>query len=404
MSLTASVKIPDRLVPIFSGPARYRCAYGGRGSAKSYSFALMALVRGYAEPLRILCCREFQNSIRESMHSQFRQVIGDYPFLEDFYTVNETSIKGANGTEILYKGLHRNISAIKSMSDINICIVEEAEPVSAKSWEDLIPTIRAPNSEIWVIWNPRSDDAPVQSMFIEKRPRNCRIAEINYTDNPWFPAVLEEERLNCLHNTPERYDHIWLGKCETRSDAQVFADKYTVLEFEAQPHWTPYYGADWGFANDPTTAIRCFFEGSGIYIDYESWAYRISIDDIADKWRRDVPDIDRYPVSADNARPELITHVGRHGIRGLRSCRKYAGSVQEGVLFLQSKHIYVHPRCTNLLAELRRYSYKVDQRTGDILPDLIDADNHGIDALRYALQEFIRPRQPVARKANIVRV
>lgn len=335
------------------------------------------------------------------MHAEFERVISDYEFLRAHYTVHRSYISGANGTEVLYKGLYKNIDSIKSTANVSICIVEEAEPVSEKSWEDLIPTIRKDGSEIWVIWNPRSLDSPTRKRFVLNPPSDSKIVEINWRDNPWFPKVLERERQECLRLYPERYDHIWEGACETRSDALVFSGKWTVEEFMPRADWVPYLGADWGFANDPTTLIKLYLQGDTIYVEHESWAVRLELDDTADRWRRDVPGCDRFVIRADNARPESISHVRRRGFNRLEPCKKYAGSVQDGIAFLTSKRWVVHPRCKRTIEELSRYSYKVDNRTGEILPTVLDANNHLIDAARYAVQEFIKPKRSLPRKAEI---
>src|SRR5690625_459581 len=170
MTKATDIAIPRKLrkvlAPPMDGTYRYRCAYGGRGSGKSYSFALMAALRGYERPMRILCTREFQISIRESFYAEIKRTIQSHKFLETFYDVGESFIRGANGTEFIFRGLRHNISSIKSMAAVDLCIVEEAEEVPERSWIDLIPTIRAPKSEIWVVWNPREDGSPVDRRFV----------------------------------------------------------------------------------------------------------------------------------------------------------------------------------------------------------------------------------------------
>jgi len=205
------MQIPKKLKEVFSGNARYRVAKGGRGSGKSYNFALASAMRGAEEPMRILCCRELQKSIKDSVHAEVSRAISDCPELAEFYDIGESYIRGANGTEYLFRGLKHNISEIKSMSNIKICWVEEGEAVSEESWQLLIPTIRADNSEIWVTYNPRDEHSPTSLRFHHNPPDNAKIVDMNWSDNPFFPSVLEEERLQDKRRNSIFYNHIWEG-------------------------------------------------------------------------------------------------------------------------------------------------------------------------------------------------
>ena len=394
MQRRAKVEIPQKLVPVFQGRSRYRAAVGGRGSGKSLSFALMAAVRGYAEPLRILCARELQNTIKDSVHSEIVRALDMYPWLNAAYTYGESFIRGRNGTEFLFKGLRTNYQEIKSLSGINICWVEEAEATSEASWQVLTPTIRAPGSEIWVTWNPDSEDSPVRKRFILNPPRNLTIAEMNYCDNPWFPEVLEEERQECLRLNPDDYGHIWLGECRTRSDAQVLNGKWTVDTFEPQPHWDgPYHGADWGYANDPTAAVKVWVCDRTLYVEHESVHVQLELDATAEQWKQDIPGIEKYVVPSDCARPESISYVKRKGIPRLEAAPKWSGSVEDGIAWLRSfERIVIHPRCEQAAKEARLWSYKVDRQTGDVLPKLLDGNDHIWDSIRYGCHKMIRQR------------
>jgi phage terminase large subunit len=394
---TAQIKLPRKLVPVFApvrGQLRYRAAYGGRGSGKSFNFAKMAAVFGYAEKLRILCTREFQVSIKESFHAELKNAIASEPWLAAAYDVGIDYIRGHNGTEFIFRGLRHNMGSIKSMAQIDICIIEEAEDVPEASWIDLEPTIRAPGSELWVIWNPRTDNSPVDKRFIKTAPPRSCIVEMNYWDNPFFPPELEELRRQ-QHRTFDdaTYAHIWEGKYLTRTDAQIFAGKYRVAEFE--PHeklWDgPYFGLDFGFSQDPTAAVKAWIHDRKLYIEHEAGRTGLELDDTAGYLIKRVPDIAASVIRCDNARPESISFIKRNGLPRARPCVKGKGSVEDGIAFIKSfDEVVIHPRCKQTISEFRLYSYKVDRLSGDVLDAIVDSNNHYIDALRYALEPVMK--------------
>lgn len=396
--MKATVELPPKLVPIFAlprGATRYRCAKGGRGSGKSFTFALMAAIWGYAEPLRILATRELQISIKESFHAEVKNAIESLPWLAAHYEVGESYVRGKNGTEFIFRGLRHNISAIKSMAQIDLCIVEEAEDVPEASWRDLLPTIRTPRSEIWCVWNPRLDGSPVDQRFVKNTPPDALVVEMNYTDNPWFPDVLDAQRKHDQSTLdPATYAHIWEGAYLTNSDAQVLANKVTVQEFTPAEGWDgPYHGMDYGFAQDPTTAVKCWVHNRKLWVEYEAGKVGLEIDQTAAYIKRHIPGIENYTIRADSARPESTSYLHRHGLPRIESVHKWPNSVEDGVAHMRSyDQIVVHPRCKETIRETRLYSYKVDRLTGDILPVIIDASNHYIDAVRYALAPLIRRR------------
>ena len=405
MTTTAKIELPQKLVPVFSPPrgsVRYRGAYGGRGSGKSFSFALMAAVWGYAEPLRILATRELQVSIKESMYAELRNAIQSRPWLNAHYEVGESYIRGANGTEFLFRGLRHNMTAIKSMAQIDLCIVEEAEDVPEHSWLDLLPTVRAPKSEIWCVWNPRFDGSPVDERFIKNPPENSIIAELNYDGNPWFPDVLDQERRHDRERMdPATYAHVWEGAYLQNSDAQVLHGKYRVAEFEPGRDWDgPYHGIDFGFANDPTTANKCWIHKDTLYIEHEANKVGLELDDTAEYVESRIPGISKHVIRADSARPESISYLKRNGLPRITGVSKWQGSVEDGIQHLRSyKEIVIHPRCPETIREARLYSHKVDRHTGDVLPKVVDAHNHHWDGIRYALEPMIaRKSSPRIRK------
>lgn len=392
----AVVQLPPKLVPVFApdrGELRYRGAYGGRGSAKSFSFAKMAAIWGYAEPLRILCTRDIQDSIKESFHAELKNAIASEPWLAAAYDVGIDYLRGKNGTEFIFKGLRHNITSIKSMAQIDLCIIEEAEDVPEHAWEALEPTIRAPKSEIWLIWNRKAVGSPVDKRFVTNTPPRSAIVELNYRDNPWFPLELEEQRQHAQKTIdPGRYAWIWEGKYLQDSEARVFRN-WKVEEFEAPADAIHRLGADWGFSIDPTVLVRCHITGQKLYVDYEAYEVGCDIVRTPDLFMT-VPDAEKWPMTADSARPETISHLRKHGFPKILPAVKGARSLEEGIEWLQSFEIIVHPRCKHTIDELTEYSYKVDADTRRVLPVLQDKDNHIIDALRYAC-EGLRRAKPI---------
>lgn len=392
---TARVKLPAKLVPVFSAPLgsyRYRCAYGGRGSGKSFNFAKMAAVMGYVDPIRILCTRKYQVSIKESFHAELRNAIASEPWLEAAYDVGIDYIRGKNGTEFIFRGLQNQMGSIRSTAQIHLTIVEEAEDVPEESWLALEATVfRTDISELWAIWNPETKGSPVDTRFRINPPPNSCIIEMNYMDNPWFPKGMEELRQQQLKTLDAgTYGWVWNGEYNTRSAAQVFAGKYEVKEFVSTPNWNgPYYGVDWGFSKDPTAAVKLWIYDDCLYIEHELCRVGLEIVDTPNALRT-IPEIERHTIRADSARPETISHCRRTGLNIVPAV-KGAGSVEGGISLMRGfKKIYIHPRCTNALREFKLYSYKTDKLTGDILTAIIDTDNHIIDACRYALEPLLR--------------
>ena len=209
----ARIKLPRKLLPVFAGSARYRGAHGGRGSGKSYSFALMLALRGYKEPLRILCAREYQYSLKDSSQAEIVRAIEAHAFLRDAYDYGEGYIRGKNGTEFAFAGLKNNISNIKSFEGVDIAWVEEAQTLSQHSLDLLRPTIRKPGSELWFSWNPARATDPIDQLLRGSYlPSGASVVRANWSDNPWFPDVLRAELEYDKRRDPDKYAHVWRGE------------------------------------------------------------------------------------------------------------------------------------------------------------------------------------------------
>lgn len=391
------IQLPPKLVPMFAlerGAVQYRNMHGGRGSGKSFSAALMAAVWGYAEPLRILCTREFQASIKESFHAELKAAIAAHPFLEAHYDVGVDYLRGANGTEFIFRGLRHSVNTIKSLAKIDLTIVEEAEDAPEASWLALEATVfRQPKSELWALWNPRLDGSPVDMRFRKHPPDNAVTVEMNWNDNPFFPDGLDKlRRREQSRLDPATYAHVWEGAYLVNSAAQVFSGKWRVEEFEPAASWDgPYHGGDFGYAQDPTAAVRVYIHGDTLYVSHEAGGRGIELDAIAAHVNEAIPGFDEGVSRWDSASPGSISILTRSGLPKAIGAEKWQGSVDDGIRFLRAfREIVVHPRCTNTIGEMRLYSYKVDRLTGDILPVLVDANNHWIDAIRYSVSPLIK--------------
>ena len=390
----AEVFIPEAFAFLFDPPlgdTRYRVAYGGRGSAKSWQFARAALIHGAERVLRVLCAREYQTSIKDSVHKLLEDQIGVMG-LDGFYGVQKTSIIGANGTEFLFKGLRRDVAEIKSTEGIDIAWIEEAEAVSDASWQALIPTVRKPGSELWITFNPALATDPTYKRFIAEPPTRSIVRQVGYRDNPWLPEVLREEAAELHVRDPEAYAHVWGGEPWMRSDAEVLAGKWKVEEFEPERFWNgPYFGADWGFAKDPTVLVKCWVFDSVLYVEHEQGGIQWDYDECKRRFL-EIPGAMEHTVRADSARPESINEMRRRGFR-MEAAPKWSGSVEDGIGHLRSyKHIVIHPRCKGAITEARLWRYKTDTKSGDVLPKLAEGNEHRWDAVRYAIAPLIKSR------------
>ncbi|MEE8371819.1 MAG: PBSX family phage terminase large subunit [Sphingomonadales bacterium] len=384
------IEMAEVYAPLLTERHRYKVFWGGRGAARSWSFGRALLTRAMSEKIRILCTREYQKSIRESVHHLLRSQIMKLGLRHSF-DVQRDVIRSRTGSEFIFDGLHLNVETIMSMEDIDICWMEQGEKTSQHSWEILIPTIRNPGSEIWVSFNPFLPTDPTAKKFLNDAHPDALVRKTSWRDNPWFPDVLRKEKDHLWRVDPDAGAHIWDGEFRTSSDAQILHGKCVVEAFEPGEDWDgPYYGADWGFSQDPTTLIKMWIHQGRLYIEYESWAIGLEIVDTAARWKRDVPGCESGIIRADNARPETISHVKRDGLN-IKAARKWPGCVEDGIAFLRGfEHIVIHPRCNHFEQETRLYSYKEDRLTGDILTAIVDKHNHCLDASRYGLDPMIK--------------
>jgi phage terminase large subunit len=393
--------------PLLTSDARYLGAHGGRGSGKSQFFASLAVDRSIAAPTDVVCLRQVQRSLKFSVKREIENAIerynaGFYFEVQDRQILSRP-VTGGKGV-MIFEGLQDHTAdSIKSLSDFDVALLDEAQAIKSHAWRILRPTLRKPGSQIWAGWNPQDPEDPVDAFFRGpvRHPRAV-VVEANYSENPWFPAELEEERQHDERSlSPEAYAWIWGGAYLQLGEALVFRN-WKVEEFDTPPGVTHRLGADWGFSIDPSTAVRCHIrpdQPRRLFVDQEVWQVGCEIDRLPDLFRG-IDDAERWPCVADSSRPETIAYMRSHGFPKMRAAIKGPGSVEDGVQWLQSFEIVVHPRCVRTAQELRTYAYKVDKDSGKPLPILSDKNNHVIDALRYACEDVRRAQRANERETG----
>lgn len=368
--------------------ARYKGAYGGRGSGKSHFFGENLIELALATPgLRAACLREVQKDLKSSVKLLLEDKIRKFGVQESFQVL-ESEIRTPGDGLIIFRGMQNfNADSIKSLEGFDVAWVEEAQTFTQYSLDLLRPTIRKPNSEIWFSWNPYDPSDPVEDFMRHHPPPGAVAVEANWWQNPWFPDSLKDDKDYDLRRDPDRYAHIWLGKYRRHSQARVFHN-WTIDEFDDPPGYNGrwYYGADWGYAVDPTVLIRLRVDEAArrIYVTHEAYQVRCEIDRTPALFDT-VPGSKRWPIVADSARPETISYMVGKGFNVVPAV-KGAGSVEDGIEWIKKYDIVVHRRCVHTADEMTHYSWKVDKKTNEVLPILEDKNNHVIDALRYAVE------------------
>jgi phage terminase large subunit len=382
------------------GSARYKGAHGGRGSGKSHFFAEMLIERSVMAKTDAVCAREIQKSLEQSVKKLLASKIAAMN-AGAYFEVLDAKIKSTLGGVIIFQGLQDHTSeSIKSLEGYDILWGEEAQSLSQRSLDLIRPTIRKQGSELWFSWNPNLPTDPIDVLLRgDNAPPGAVVVQANYSDNPWLPEELRAELEYDRRRDPEKYAHIWLGEYQRNSEARVFKN-WIIEEFERPKGTVHRLGADWGFSVDPSVLVRCDIEGNRLYVDYEAYRVGCEIVNLPELFFS-VPEAEKWPITADSARPETISHMQKNGFPKMTAAIKGAKSLEEGVEFLRSFDIVVHPRCTHTIDELTMYCYKTDPLTGKVIPILEDKNNHVIDALRYACEGARRAgKKPTARAST----
>lgn len=378
--------------PLWESDKRYLGAKGGRASGKSHFFAERAVDMLLCESdARIVCIREIQRSLKFSAKQLIEDKIKEMQ-IEHLFDIQLTEIRRREGSGlIIFQGMQDHTAdSIKSLEGFDVAWCEEAQSLSARSIELLDPTMRKENAQLWFSWNPRNEDDAVETLFRDND--RATLVHVNYLDNPFCPKPMKELAQSALERDPDRYNHVWLGDFERVSDTQVFHGKWKVDEFVPMKDWGgPYLGVDFGFRPDPLCAVKVWVHDEKLWIEQEAYGVNIEIDQTVDFIKASIPDFERYTSRADSAEPKTISYLQRHGLPRMEGVKKWPNSVDEGIRFIRGfKSVIIHPSCKGAIDDFRGYAHKVDKHSGDILPDVIDANNHAPDAVRYAIAPLIK--------------
>lgn len=389
-----NIELPPKLLPLFQ-PKRYKIIYGGRGSAKSWSVARALIALAATKKMFVLCARETQTSIEQSVHKLLKEQI-DLMQLTDFFTVQERKIIAKNGSEFVFAGIRQQgISNLKSLEGADICWIEEAQVVTKKSWSTLLPTIRKEDSEIWVTFNPELESDEVYRRFITNGSESAWVQQINYTDNKWFSRALEIERLECLRVTPDDYDCIWGGKCRPAVAGAIYLQEISKTEEESRIRNVP---ADpvlpvhtvWDLGWNDSTAITCFqvLHSEVRIVKYIEGSKRTLADYVADlealdyRWGTDY-------LPHDGAARDFKT--GKSAQELLEAMRRKVeivplAKVEEGIQAARMMFPRVYfdrDNAADLVTCLKRYTRNYNNKTEQYEKPLHDQYSHGADTFRY---------------------
>lgn len=388
--------------------ARYKTYWGGRGAAKSWAMAEALIRRASKEPIRWLCTREYQNSIKDSVHRLLKDFISRLGLNRQFH-VTQTSITSEVGAEFIFKGLHNNVDEIKSTEGLWGAWVAEAQSTSEDSWQILIPTVRGisgvcEDPEIWADFNMTDENAPSYVRLVTNAQPGTIVHKVNYTENPYFPEVLRREMEYLKKHDYDAYLHVWEGMARTITDAVIFGKVARVEGFPdglaamcLEGGGRMFYGLDHGFARDPYALTRSFIYKKKLYVDYEAFGVGVEfagemvdgkgeLEQLLDT----VPGSRTWPIKADSSRPETISFLCNKGFQ-VSAADKWKGCVEDGIAHIKGfEEVVIHPRCKHMAEEARLYKFKVDRVTGDVLPIVVDKNNHGWDSIRYALDGHIQ--------------
>lgn len=383
-----NVHLPQKFLQLFK-PARHKAFYGGRGSAKSHSIATALVIISAKVKKRIVCARQFQNSIKDSSKELIETKISELGLSAQFTITEREIIHKTTGSRFTFIGLDRNPDSVKSLEGADICWIEEARTINKRSMEILIPTIRKPGSELWWSWNPEYETDEVDKYFRGATPPpNTILQFVGIEDNPWFyQTALPGEMEHMKRGNFARYQHVWLGGYDNDYESKIFSNvkigRVNIPEYAA-----PRYGMDFGFGGDPSFITKTYVleATKQIYIAREAQG-RVPLEQLP-AMMRSVIESDDDLIKADSSQPQTIDFLQGKGFN-IYGAKKGGGSVKSGILFLQGYEIVIDPDCEHMRDEARLYSWQIDRLTKKRLSQPVDANNHGWDSIRYGVEDIM---------------
>lgn len=396
-----NINILEYSLPLYEDPKMWNFFDGGRAGGKSHEVGQHLIVDAMQNTTGNLCGREYQVSLKDSVHSLISQIIREYDLnwnlngnpKTPFWDIGREYIRNARGSFFIFKGF-QDMNSIKSINGINRVWAEEAQSLSQHVIDILLPTIRAEDARFFFTWNNSRPDDPIEKLR-DSIPNDISYKRhVTYKDNKY---ALKNNQLMAQINRMreqdyEKYQHVYLGGYNFNADSQIFKNKYIVADFEKKPHWTgAYYGLDWGFANDPTAMVECYIGDDCLYISRELCSTGIELDGMYSWINEKMPEAKNHVIRADNARPESISYCRRHGFPSMIAANKWPNSVKDGIAALRGFYkIIIHPSCVNAAEQFSKYSYKTDKLSGDVMPEIAKGHDHIPDALRYAIDPIIQ--------------
>lgn len=385
-SLAIDVYIGERYLSLLQ-PYRHKAVHGGRGSAKTHTIATLLPMIGAKVEKRIVCARQFQNSIRDSSKEAIEHKIHSLGLAPQYRILEREIVHLKTESRFTFIGLDRNPDSAKSLEGADICWVDEARTINNRSMEILIPTIRKPGSEIWWSWNPEHKEDPVDAYFRgEETPPNTLLLPVGIEDNPWFyHTAMPQEMWYMMQGNTKRYEHVWLGGYDEDFEGKVFSN-VAIGRIEVPDHIAPRYGMDFGFGSDPSAIVKLYVNEARreIYIARAAGG-RVPLAQLPALMRTVLEDDGDY-IKADSSQPGTIDHLNSEGFN-LEGARKGPGSVKTGITWLQGFRIVIDPDLEEMREEARLYSWQKDRLTGKRLSVPVDAHNHYWDAVRYATED-----------------
>ncbi|WPY01512.1 Phage terminase large subunit (plasmid) [Candidatus Trichorickettsia mobilis] len=392
-------EVPDWILPLYLENYTYNIIYGGRGAAKSFCVAEFLVAASFTvSNVVFLCCRETQDSLKDSVHFLLSKRIRKME-LTQYFKITREGIKNlSTNVNFVFTGLWQNVESVKSIPDIKYVWIEEAATISKESWDLLIPTVtRNEGCKIICTFNPSEESDVIYRTFVtQEPPPNSYVRKVSYRDNPYpmgkeFFIELEHKKKTDY----EAYLHDYEGECKKHSNIRVFVkDKHWfVEEFEQPRNAHLHFGLDFGFSPEhPTAGIRCYIDDKAnyLYITHEAVKTELSLEHMGQFLEERLPQLKQYCIYADNAGQIQIDYLKRRGY-WIEPVKKGAGSIEGGIEYIKSfSKVIIHPRCVETIKEFSLYSYKVDERSGDIKQEIIDKNNHCIDSIRYSLENCMR--------------